>query len=117
MRTLDGHDVIGFDDVLGRTPGGQWLARHAASAQITVRVCDLLSGLASAVEGLGVIAAPAFLAAREPTLTPVHHNSIGGADFFLVTHRELAQVPRVRAVIDHLTPFIRERASLFRIAT
>ena len=116
VRSLDGHDLIGFGDVLGRTTGGQWLARHAAGAKITVRVSDLLSGLAAAVEGMGVIATPAFLVARESGLMPVHRTQIGGADFFLVTHRELARIPRVRAVIDHLTPYIRQRAALFRIA-
>jgi len=107
QRTFRGHDVIAYVDPVARSVGGEWLRKHAREANIALRTADVVSAVTAAAEGLGVVAVPVFMAEREPGLLPARSGSIGTTDFFVVTTRHLARVPRIRTTVEHLTHALR----------
>ena len=108
---LRGHDVIGFDDSLGNTPGGIWLGAHAQGATIVMRGNSIVAAMNAAICGVGVCAVPCFLAENEPLLRRLTPQVVGARDIFLVVHPDLARVARVRAVMDFLVElFVRDAA-------
>jgi DNA-binding transcriptional LysR family regulator len=96
---------IGFDDGLAHLATARWMAAHVAPARITLRVNTLIAMQAAARAGLGIALLPHFMASglvpmsgpTEPLLTPL----------WLLTHRDLRRVPRVRAVLDGLAGLFR----------
>lgn len=98
-----GDDVIGFDAKLGQVPGALWLEEHKKGAHVAIRCDSILSALNAALVGMGIAALPCFLADSEATLRRLTHEVIGTRPVFLVVHRDLARVARVRAVIDFVT--------------
>lgn len=105
---LAGHDVIGYVAPVARSPGGAWLAEHTASAHVALRTNNVTSALDCAVAGVGIAAAPAFMARAEPRLTRLPRpREVGSSPVFLVAHRDAATVPRVRATIDRLVRFLK----------
>lgn len=111
-KTLAGHDIIGLDESLARTPGGVWLAKNATGARVVMTVNNLMTGVAAAAAGLGILTAPETIALREPALRRVGTKAIGTTEFFLVASREQLRLPRVRAVRDHLARFARSLPEL-----
>ncbi len=110
---LEGHDLIGYSDMLAKTPGGLWLAEHARGAKTALHVNNVLSALDCAAAGMGIVAAPRFLASRDPELEMLPRPAtIGAGSVYLVTLRDLVKVPRIRATIDALTTHIREQVKL-----
>jgi DNA-binding transcriptional LysR family regulator len=103
------HEVIAYLPPIALAPAAQWLAKRAAQAPVVVRVNNAIAAVAAAGEGLGVVAAPVLLASRDGRLRAVSPRAIGAGTFFLVGHKDLAALPRVRATIDHLTHWFRTR--------
>ena len=110
LPPFSAHPVIGLEAPLNATPGGRWLVEHASGAREAVTVGDLNSAVAFAIEGLGLVTLPSFMAAREPTLQLVWPSAIGQQDFFLVAHPDALELPRVRVTVDHLTRSLRAQA-------
>jgi DNA-binding transcriptional LysR family regulator len=108
---LEAHDVIGFVDPLSRTPGGQWLSREAAGCTVTLSVNNVVSALSAASEGLGLVAAPSYMAKRLPGLRLALPGTIGASEMYAVAHQQLIQVPRVRVTIEALVSFLRRTPS------
>jgi DNA-binding transcriptional LysR family regulator len=110
---LAGHDVVGFDESLARTPGARWLAKAAPKANVVVRTSSVPSAVECAAADMGVVASPGFMAAHfenlERVLRPL---VIETTNIYLVTHRDLAKVPRVRATLDALTDHLRRSADV-----
>jgi DNA-binding transcriptional LysR family regulator len=105
------HDVVGYLDPVARSPGAKWLAEraHQGGARVVFRASTVVAAVAGAGQGLGVVAAPAFVAAADARLRPVMSRTIATATFSLVGARDLADVPRVRATIDHLVHWFKQR--------
>jgi DNA-binding transcriptional LysR family regulator len=97
------HAVIAYDDALARTPGGRWLEAHGAGATIAARTNNVMTALDLAATGLGLTAAPVNIGLQKAgvraILRPV---DLGASTVFLVTHRDLAKVPRIRATMNRL---------------
>ncbi|MDP2312636.1 MAG: LysR family transcriptional regulator [Pseudomonadota bacterium] len=108
--SLDGHDIIGYSEPMTRTPGGRWLAQHGGGARVLMHADNVITAVTSAAAGLGLVASPCFIAAREPALRLAWPEAIGQQDFFLVTHQELVRVPRIGATTDYLKVFLRALA-------
>ena len=110
---LAGHDVVGFDASLARTPGGAWLTANAPAAKVVMRTNNVISALECAAAGLGIAAAPGFLAARLPELERLPRPALlGKGGVFLVTLADLAKVPRIRAALDALARHLRPQITL-----
>lgn len=104
--SLDGHDVITYEGVLDRSPGARWLAEHSERANIVLTTHDPMVAVVAAAAGLGIAALPSLVAAHQPTLGRAMPEAIGESPMYLVTHANLAQVPRVRVTMDHLAAWI-----------
>jgi DNA-binding transcriptional LysR family regulator len=100
---------ISWTERYDHAPQPAWLARHARDVEPVVRTDSMAIQIASTAAGLGVMLLPEQSAAHHG-LTPV---KLGPAlkaaaedwptsELFLVTHRALREVPRVRAVWDLL---------------
>lgn len=91
----------GFDEVHGYMPGGRWLAELLEGARPAVRVNNWLVLQEAARAGAGLAVLPCCLGDPDPGLRRVG-GVIGGivADQWLLVHRDLRDLPRVRAVMD-----------------
>lgn len=95
--------VIGYDEALADLPEAVWLAHHMAGRRVAFRSNSLQTQLAAAKAGFGVVLLPFWLAAGEPDLLPVPCDAPPlEREGWLVLHPDLRDVPRVRAVIEHL---------------
>jgi DNA-binding transcriptional LysR family regulator len=105
---LAGHDVIAFDENLAKTPGAQWLKANAEHGRVVVRANNVLTALECCAADMGLTPAPFHLAARFPELRRVLEPLvIDAGNIYLVTHQDLAQVPRIRVTLDTLTTHLR----------
>jgi DNA-binding transcriptional LysR family regulator len=103
---------IGFDDDHGYMPGQRWLHERLGGARPAVRGNDWLVLHEAARAGAGLALLPCYLGDPDPKL-----RRLGGvildvfADQWLLVHRDLRALPRVRAVMDAVIElFHRERA-------
>jgi DNA-binding transcriptional LysR family regulator len=109
----DTESWVGYDDSFAHLPEAQWLARHAAGGRIALRTNGLAGQLAAVRAGFGKAVLPRWfaeesgLAACPPPAPPPVREA------WLVVHRDLKDVPRVRALTDAVTAaFEAERARL-----
>ena len=100
LAALHEHTVVLGSGELGAGPEGQWMAKAARGARVALRTNSLLALRAAILMGLGAGVLPITAAAKRPVQC-VH--ALGRAtrrDVWLVTHEDLRQSPRVRAVAD-----------------
>jgi DNA-binding transcriptional LysR family regulator len=105
---------IGFDDDHAYMPGQQWLHEKLAGARPAVRGNNWLVLHEATRAGAGLAVLPCYLGDPDTAL-----RRVGGvipevaADQWLLVHRDLRALPRVRAVMDAVIElFQRERALL-----
>jgi len=109
LRTWNQVPWISWTERNAHAPQPRWLAKHASEVEPIVRTDSFTVQLAAAAAGLGVLLVPDQSAAYHG-LTPL---KLGPAlkeaaedwpvsELFLVTHRALREVPRVRVVWDLL---------------
>lgn len=111
---IDRMPWLGFDDNHSYMPGQRWTYELLSGGRPQVRVNNWLVLLEAVRVGAGVAVLPCYLGDNEPTL-----HRIGApleaevADQWLLVHRDLRNLPRVRAVMDSLIRlFQEERAAL-----
>lgn len=113
-RGCEGHDLVDWPAELDGTATVGWLRRHASKARpvlrgnATIRLHAVSAGLGFSL--LACIGAPEGHGLVRLNVEPVPP-SLG---LWLVSHAELAHVPRVRAVLDHITEAARAHAALLR---
>ncbi|MDN3556529.1 LysR family transcriptional regulator [Halomonas maura] len=102
-EALERHDWIAPDDSLAHLASARWLRRRLPEVAPVVRCNSVASLLALARAGAGLTPLPCFLGDATPGLIRVHgplpELSVG---LWLLTHRDLRHVARVRALLDHL---------------
>jgi DNA-binding transcriptional LysR family regulator len=100
LSTLDQHAVVLGTGELGAGPEGQWMSKASRGARVALRTNSLLALRTAITAGLGAGVLPITAAAKRP-LQCVH--TLGRAtrrEVWLVTHEDLRNSPRVRAVAD-----------------
>jgi DNA-binding transcriptional LysR family regulator len=95
---------IGFDEDSDFIDEAKWMARQFGNRRFSFRTNSQTTQAAAARAGYGVALLPRYIvAAHEPNLVQV---SLGGRlperDVWLLMRRDLAKIPRVRAVADYL---------------
>jgi DNA-binding transcriptional LysR family regulator len=85
-----------------------WLARQFGDRRFSFRTMSQTTQAAAASAGYGVALLPRYVAAGDPGLVRV---SLGGRlpkrDVWLLVRRDLKNIPRVKAVADHLVEVFR----------
>jgi DNA-binding transcriptional LysR family regulator len=107
------HDVVGFDETMARSPGAIWLEEHRAGARIVVRCNSLTAALNASVAGMGVAVLPCFLADAEPSLRRLTDEVLATRPMWVVFHPDVAQIRRVRTVIDFVSMIVAREATRF----
>jgi DNA-binding transcriptional LysR family regulator len=95
---------IGFDEDSNFIDEAKWMARQFGNQRFSFRTNSQTTQAVAARAGYGVALLPRYIVAdHEPDLVEV---SLGGRlpkrDVWLLIRRDLAKVPRVRAVADYL---------------
>lgn len=111
---LAGQAWIAPDDSLAHLPSARWLRTGLPAVKPVLR-CNSLSGmLAAARGGAGLAALPCFMGDPEPGLVrvqePIPALTVG---LWLLTHRDLRRVARIRALLDCLHEDLTAERDLF----
>lgn len=108
IADLAQHDLIGSDRALADREMTQRLLPGIDSTRFVVRTDSHPAQLAAARAGLGIAVVQRPLGLSDPRLQPVLPGlAIPNLDTWVVTHNDLRQLPRVRAVFDHLAEAFR----------
>lgn len=111
---LAAHAWIAPDDSLAHLASARWLRRTLPGVHPVLRANTLLGMLAAAEAGLGLAALPCFLGdatAELRRVRPPLDELVSG--LWLLTHRDLRRVARVRAFMDFLDRELRRRSDAF----
>jgi DNA-binding transcriptional LysR family regulator len=104
---------LGFDDDHAYMPGQSWTRELLAGRRPAIRVNDWLVMRDAIGAGAGLAVLPCYLADSDRRL-----QRVGGilpdvtADQWLLVHRDLRTLPRIRAVMDQLVAFFQEQKSV-----
>lgn len=79
-----------------------WLRKIAALATVVLRSNSAMTRRAAAASGAGIALLPCILADLDPALVRVQSEAPPKQDLWLVTHRDLARVPRIRVTLEYL---------------
>lgn len=107
-------DWVGFDDSIAHIGAARWLAARVPSERVVHRSNSIMAIEEAARAGLGLALLPCYQGERAPNLVRVS-DTIPEAmtPIWLLTHRDLRRVARVRVFLDFMAEAIaRERASL-----
>ena len=110
---LAAHDIISFDETMAQSPGAIWLEEHNAGARVAIRCNSLISARNASVSGMGVAVLPCFLAEAEPSLRRLTDDVVATRAIWLVFHPDVAQITRVRTVIDFVSKTIGRESANF----
>jgi DNA-binding transcriptional LysR family regulator len=91
-------------------PQTDWLRSVAAGAETAMRSNSATARRAAAAAGVGLALLPCLTADGDPALVRIPWPDVPPLELFLVTHRDVAGIPRVRAVLDHLAEEARRLA-------
>lgn len=108
---LGTHRVVGFDQAMAGTPGALWLAEHAPDAQLVLRADSLVALVNATAMGMGLGVLPCFLGDVEPNLVRLTDRVLGRRTAWLVAHPDVARIPRVRVVLDHVVAVMTQEAA------
>lgn len=108
------HRWVAPDESLAHLAAAQWLAERVPPAQVAVRADSLLTMVDAARHGMGVAPLLCLLADRERTLEqlappdPRFHTQL-----WVLSHRDLRNVARIKALSQFLFDALREDAHIF----
>lgn len=110
-RVLEQHTWLGPDDSLSGSTIAKWMAELGVKPVLRV---DTLTALAYATAaGLGVAALPCYLGDTLPDLVRVRGPIAEmNTDLWVLTHEDLKNTARIRAVTDHLVLTLGEDRAL-----
>lgn len=104
---------VGFDDEHSYMPGQKWLAALLGDLKPVMRTNNWLVLRDAARAGAGLAVLPCYLVDGDPLLQRVGGNlEEVAADQWLLVHRDLRTLPRVRAVMDALIELFQQRRPL-----
>jgi DNA-binding transcriptional LysR family regulator len=105
-----GHDLIDWPVDYTVIPQVPWLRAHAADATVVLRSSSAMTRLAAAAADAGIALLPRLVADLDPRLVRVPSDPPPTQELWLVTHRDLAAVPRIRATTTFLADTARRAA-------
>ncbi len=106
-----GHDLIDWPADYTVIPQVPWLRGLALAATVVMRSNSASARAAAAAAGSGIALLPRLTADADGALVRLDFTA-PAQELWLVSHRDLAQVPRVRAMLDHLAAVARAAGPL-----
>lgn len=114
LDDLDTHAWVAPDDSLAELPSARWLRATLKQGQPAFRTNTLMGMLMAARAGLGLAALPCFLGDAAVELQRVlPPQSELATELWLLTHRDLRHVARVRAFLDCMDHELRRMRAAF----
>ena len=112
--SLDDSPWVVFDASLAATPQGQWEAQHVAADRIALRTNSRVVFVEAVTAGAGIGVLPCGVASQQPNLVQLGQVIPAlGLPLWILTHEDLKDTPRVRALMDFLVSvFEREKPLL-----
>ncbi len=119
---LASHRFVGYIEDMIFAPGLDYLGEIQPGLRAHFQSSSILTQLKAACQGLGLCVLPHFMARNEPGLEIVLPGEVElKRTYWLICHRDLMAMPRVRAVRDFLVEltgesqgsFLRERSAEF----
>jgi DNA-binding transcriptional LysR family regulator len=105
---------LGFDEEHGYMAGQDWLRGLLGSDRPVIRVNNWLVLRDAVRAGAGVTVLPCYLGDGDPALRRIGPVLDGvAADQWLLVHRDLRTLPRVRAVMDALVALFQDERAAF----
>lgn len=112
--TIDEHDWIAPDDSLAQLASARWLRTNVKPEQEVFRTNTLYGMLTAARAGLGLAPLPCFIGDSAADLRRVRPPLDQlTSELWLLTHRDLRHVARIRAILDFADRELRKMAALF----
>jgi DNA-binding transcriptional LysR family regulator len=109
--SLEGHAVIADDETSSWSAEARFLAEKTKGARVVLRTRSWLTKLAAAKAGVGIAVLACFLADREPSLRRLEPKAERATrEIWLIVHRDLQHVARVRALLDFVAEQIADDA-------
>ena len=103
LSDLSNTHVITWTDDCAGLRGGPWLQEHARGATVALTASSRRVHYAACKAGLGLAILPCLLADHDPDLVRLlPPERVIAAKLWIVVHRDLSRVPRVRAVVNFL---------------
>ncbi|MFC3080163.1 LysR family transcriptional regulator [Phenylobacterium terrae] len=105
---LKDHTLIGPDGpLMVQMPGMAWMFEQAPDAEVSCRA-NTMTSLSSAIKaGLGLGPMVTIMADQDPDMVRcMIPDPVPKGSMWLVTRAELRNVPRIRAFIDFVTPYV-----------
>jgi DNA-binding transcriptional LysR family regulator len=113
-QDLSGHDFVGFDESYLHRQSLGWFAQRARGGRCTIRL-NGSHGIVQAVAAhMGVGPLPCWLADSRPDLERVLPAEGFAQELWLVLHRDLRHVARIRAVAEFFVREMRAAAPVLR---
>ena len=112
-NTIESYTWLMPDDDLAHLPIAKWLDRKYPKATTVFRCNSLLGLHEAAVQGLGVVALPCFLADQDARLSRILAPPDElTSELWLLTHPDLRRTARVRALMDFLVDVLDKEKEL-----
>lgn len=105
-----GHGLVDWPEDYAVIPQPAWMRTVAGAAETAMRSNSATARRAAATAGVGIALLPCLTADGDPALVRIPWPDVPPLELFLVTHRDVAGIPRVRAVLDHLAEEARRLA-------
>lgn len=103
LADLKLHPVIGYEEEFAHPPTSAWFAEQSRGAKVMLRCNSVLVRAAAAASGSGVTILPRLVGDPWPGLVPVLTAvKPPKREIWLVVHRDLQYVARIRVVLDFL---------------
>lgn len=94
----------------------RWLDEVTLDRREVFNSTSMISQMAAAVGGMGLVFLPIFAARAEPRLVPVLADEVKvQRELWISTHQDLRYIPRVKAVISFLKALFQEEADYLNI--
>jgi DNA-binding transcriptional LysR family regulator len=111
--SLSGIPWVGFDAALACSGPGTWVSRNVAASDIRFRANTLLGAAQAVRSGIGCGVLPCFVGGSIPEVirigAPLPALSL---PLWLLVHREMARLPRIRRACDAVAQKLKQAAPL-----
>jgi DNA-binding transcriptional LysR family regulator len=107
------HFFIGYIQDMIFAPGLDYLGDIHPKIRPGFQSSSIFAQLTATRNGLGLCVLPLFIARQYPELCCVLPEVILKRDYWIVCHRDMLQVPRIRSVMDYLRASVKDKAHHF----